>query len=98
LIPLEEIIADAFGVGVASKRVRAEYEALLEKGGSEFEILLDADIDHLKGMTLPDIAKGIIRVREGKVNIEPGYDGEYGKIEIFSEKVKENLSNQKKLL
>ena len=97
LIPLEEIIADAFSVGVASKRVREEYENLLKALGSEFDILLDAQIDVLRSATLPEIAEGIIRVREGKVHIEPGYDGEYGKIEIFKEGEQEKLTNQETL-
>jgi PHP family Zn ribbon phosphoesterase len=28
--------------------------------------------------------EGIMRVRTGNVNIVPGYDGEYGKVSIFS--------------
>jgi len=98
LIPLEEIIADAFGIGVASKRVRAEYEKLIEAVGSEFQVLLDADSSVLSNATLPEIAEGIIRVREGKVSIEPGFDGEYGKIKIFREGEQENLTSQKTLL
>jgi len=26
-----------------------------------------------------------MRVREGRLSIEPGYDGEYGKVKIFGE-------------
>lgn len=97
LIPLEEIIADALGVGTASKRVREEYEKLLQALGSEFQILLDTDDATLKSATLPEIAEGIKRVREGKVKIEPGYDGEYGKIKIFEEGEQQAITTQKSL-
>jgi len=98
LIPLEEVIADSFGVGVASKRVREEYEKMIRVLGNEFSILLDAEPKSLKEATLPEIAEGIIRVREGNVHIEPGYDGEYGKIKIFKEGEQQTVTTQKTLL
>ena len=97
LIPLEEIIADSFGVGVASKRVREEYEKMIHSLGSEFSILLDMDEATLKVAALPEVAAGILRVREGKVHIEPGYDGEYGKIEIFKQGEQQEITSQKSL-
>jgi len=97
LIPLEEIIADALGVGTVSKRVREEYEKLIHTVGDEFSILLDADIAGLQSATLPEIAEGIKRVREGNVHIEPGFDGEYGKIEIFKEGEPKTFTTQKSL-
>jgi DNA helicase II / ATP-dependent DNA helicase PcrA len=83
LIPLEEIIADTLHVGVATKRVREAYNNIIQALGNEFAILLDATEQDVKAATLPEIAEGIMRVRKGEVHIEPGYDGEYGKIEIF---------------
>jgi len=97
LIPLEEIIADALGVGTASKRVREEYERLIQALGSEFQILLDADMGAIRSATLPEIAEAIARVREGKVSIEPGYDGEYGKIKIFEQGEQKSITPQKSL-
>ena len=97
LIPLEEIIADALGVGVISRRVREEYEKLIHTLGSEFEILLNADQSSLQSATLPEIAEGIIRVRERRVQIEPGYDGEYGKIKIFEQGEQQAITPQKSL-
>ena len=83
MVPLDEIIAAAFGVGTASKRVKEEYQRLVEKIGSEFRVLIDASDADLKAATAPEVAEGILRVREGRLRIEPGYDGEYGHVKIF---------------
>ncbi len=83
LIPLEEIIADVLGVGTGTKQSQEEYKKLISHFGNEFAVLLDAKPEEIASSTLPEITEGIVRVREGKVSIDPGYDGEYGKIEIF---------------
>jgi uncharacterized protein (TIGR00375 family) len=86
LIPLEEIIAEAMGFRMGTKSVESEYERLVEKGGSEFHILLEATPDELKTYIPERILEGILRVRQGKVSILPGHDGVYGKINLFPEK------------
>lgn len=85
LVPLQEIIAESFNMGKGSKRVQNEYFSMIEKGGNEFEILLDKSFDELKKITEPTIVEAIKRVREGKLNIEPGYDGVYGKVQIYKD-------------
>ncbi len=94
LIPLKEIIADALGQGEETLEVEKEYQKLIEKFGNEFNVLLNIPRSDLGATTLPEIAEGIIRAREGKVLIEPGYDGVYGKIRIFSKEEKKDLSKQ----
>lgn len=84
-IPLAEIIADVKGVGVSSKAVQSEYEALVHQFGNELKILSDVARKEFPKSVSPKIVEGIMRVREGNVHIEPGYDGEYGKIKIFEE-------------
>ncbi|OHA65198.1 MAG: DNA helicase UvrD [Candidatus Wildermuthbacteria bacterium RIFCSPHIGHO2_01_FULL_49_22b] len=97
LIPLQEIIADALHQGVGTKRGKEEYEKLIRRFENEFAVLLDAPEKELQEATLPEIAEGIVRVREGKVQIEPGYDGEYGKIKIFEEDEQRYSLSQKTL-
>ena len=89
LIPLMEIIAGALNQGVETKGVENEYLRLVSTYGSEFRILLDLPLEELEKSTPPKILEGIKRVREENVNITPGFDGVYGKIQIFGEKEKE---------
>jgi len=94
LVPLKEIVAEALGMTVVTKRVEQEYNNLLEKAGSELEILIDSSRKDIEAVSLPEIAEGIIRVREGKVFIEPGYDGVYGTVKIFSQQEPKTLIKQ----
>jgi PHP family Zn ribbon phosphoesterase len=88
LVPLEEIIAAAFGQGVGTVAVRQEYDRLVDAGGSELHLLLALDPEELKTFVPPRILEGILRVRKGALKIAPGYDGVYGTIEIFGEEEK----------
>mgnify|MGYP000026493219 CR=1 FL=1 len=83
LIPLDEIIAEAKGVGKNSVAVEREYRSLISRYGTEFEILLKVPNDELSKHLPKRIADGIMRMRQGKINIEAGYDGEYGVISLF---------------
>lgn len=95
VIPLEEIIADVLDVGTQSRKVLAMYERMVgqtigkigesENRITEFQILLDLNEDQITKISSPEIAKAIIRVREGNVHIEGGYDGVFGKVHIFSD-------------
>lgn len=83
LIPLDEIIAEAKGIGKGSVAVEREYRACIAKFGTEFDILLRAsEAELFKGLPRR-IAEGVMRVRQGKVEIKAGFDGEYGIISIF---------------
>jgi len=85
LIPLAEVIAETLDVGAASKAVSRVYHSLTEKLGSEFHILMDASRDYIEEAGSEMIGEAVERVRRGDVGIEPGYDGEFGKIRIFTD-------------
>lgn len=94
LLPLEEIIAGALRVRVGTRAVETEYERLVERGGSEFRILLDATPDELASFIPPNMLDGIIRMRQGKVSVVPGHDGVYGKVDLFPERLEEGESKE----
>ena len=96
LVGLDDTIAEALGVfGKKTKAVTREYENLISKGGSEFKALLDLSYEELAKITLPEIVEAIRRNREGKVKIDPGYDGVYGTVRLFNDKEKEKIKQEK---
>lgn len=97
LIPLKEIIAEITGVGVNSKKVNKTYYQVLEKYGSEFDVLLNIPLDILKEPPLPLLDEAIRRMREKEVIIKEGFDGEYGVIKVFDEQELQNISQDKSL-
>ena len=97
LVPLLEIIANVLNQGTGTKEVEKQYKNLIEKFGSEFNILLDISKEKMEGNTLPEIIEGIIKVRNGDVVKEPGYDGVFGKIKIFSKGEQKKSLKQKTL-
>jgi uncharacterized protein (TIGR00375 family) len=97
LIPFDEIIADAKGVARGSVSVEREYMSLVSKFGTEFDILLRASREALQRGLPKRIAEGVLRVREGKVSIKAGYDGEYGVISIFGEDDSKQESHDQQL-
>ncbi len=93
MVPLDGIIAEALGVASAtSKKVQVEYMNIVKEFGNEIAVLFDRTREELESHMLPEIAEGIIRVREGKLHIEPGYDGLYGKVKIFEEGERKEIS------
>lgn len=99
IVPLPEIIASAFGVKSAtSKRVQAEFFRLIAALGNEFYILLDVPLEKIAAVADPLVVEGIRRMRAGTIHIEPGYDGAFGVVEVFSEDERKTLEPQQQNL
>jgi uncharacterized protein (TIGR00375 family) len=83
LLPLSEIIATVLGVDSPStQHVWSIYNSLVARFGDEYSVLIDAPKEALIAAVNEKIADAIIRVREGKVKVIPGYDGVYGQLVI----------------
>lgn len=94
IIPLSEVIAETLKTNPNSKAVINSYYRLISALGPEFRILLDTPYADIKGVSDQLIAEAIKRMREGRVHISPGFDGEYGKIKIFEDTERDPLRGQ----
>lgn len=97
LIPLIEIIAEVFQQGVNTQKVKQAYSQLIVRADSELAVLLNLSGLELAKITYPEIAEGVKRMRAGQIISQPGYDGVYGKINLFTDEEKKNFNSGKKL-
>lgn len=98
LIPLPELLGEAFGTSAVSKKVQAAYFDLLGKLGPEFSILRERSIEDIQSAGGFLLGEAVRRMRAGKVIRQGGYDGEYGVISVFQPGDKETLLGQTTLL
>ena len=86
LLPLSEIISTVLHVDSPStQKVWSIYNLLIKNFGSEYAVLIDASLDALSRFVDEKIAEAIVRVREGRVKVVPGYDGVYGRLVVFAD-------------
>jgi len=82
LLPLREVLSQALRVGKASKRVARTYEALVSELGGEYRVLVDAPRAGVEAVAGEAVAAAVSAAREGRLEIEPGYDGAWGTVRI----------------
>jgi PHP family Zn ribbon phosphoesterase len=85
LIPLNEIIGQATGKTAECRSVWEIYFRFIHEFGDEHTILTEVPIEQLARLSPKKVSQGIARMRQGKVNIIPGHDGVYGKINLFAD-------------
>jgi uncharacterized protein (TIGR00375 family) len=83
LVPLEEVIGEALGVGRDTGQVHKMYESMVAALGSEFEILLNSSVPDIERNSNDRVALGIERMRRGEVQATAGYDGVFGVIQVL---------------
>ena len=98
IVPLVDILSEIFEVGPKTKKVAAYYTKAIEALGPELGILLDKSAEEIDSANVPLLAEAIMKMRTGDIKIDPGYDGEFGKVKLFSRQEKEGLKGEKNLL
>jgi PHP family Zn ribbon phosphoesterase len=95
MIPLSEILSVILKKAVATKTVWGEYNKLVAGGRSEYDVMRNISLEELKKLTNEKIAEVIIKNREGKIKVVPGYDGVYGVPQLGDEIVLEKKEELK---
>ena len=97
IIPLVDILSEIFRVGPKSKKVSQAYFGALEKLGSEFNILHYLEPQGIDAAGIPLLGEAVHRMRQKEITVDPGYDGEYGQVKIFSRYERQQALGQKSL-
>ena len=98
MVPLADILSEVFSVGPKTKKVTTHYNKAIKALGPELSILLDFPLDKIETAGVPMLSEAIEKMRQGEIHVEPGFDGEYGKVRIFSQKEREALKGEKYFL
>ncbi len=80
--PLPELIAAAEGFSLSSVKVSRIYEKLLNELGNEFFLLREAETSDIAAVSSENVAKAVESLRQGKVHWNPGFDGQFGRMEL----------------
>ena len=83
IIPLKEILSEITETGVTSKRISGIYNNLMKEAGPELELLLNLPVNEVPKFGREILPEAISRMRDKKIYIKEGFDGEYGRINVF---------------
>lgn len=78
LLPLHEILSLYYNVSMNSKKVWEIYNNLIKEFSNEFNILINVSREDLLKVSEEKLVDLILKNRDGKIKVKPGYDGEYG--------------------
>jgi len=95
LVPLQEILAECIGSTIASQSLQNEYKKLTDDLGGEFNVLLKAKAVEIEKISGSRVAEGIVKVRNGDIDVDPGYDGVFGVVKIWGDKKEELIEDSK---
>jgi len=97
VVPLADILSEIFEVGPKTKKVTGYFNKAVEALGPELEILTQKTFEEIDRAGVPLLAEAVKKMREGDLHIDPGFDGEYGTVNLFTREEKEEIRGERNL-
>ncbi|HMA97148.1 MAG TPA: endonuclease Q family protein, partial [Polyangiaceae bacterium] len=91
LVPLEETIAEVLDAGGSSRKVQDLCARMLRLLGPELHILKDLPLEEVEAAAGFPVREAIRRIRCGQMAMQPGYDGEFGVVKVFTDAERKEL-------
>jgi DNA helicase II / ATP-dependent DNA helicase PcrA len=98
LVPLADTAAELLGASASNRAVVELCDRMLRTLGPELYILKDAPLEEIEIAGGSAIREAIRRIRCGEMEMEAGYDGEFGNVKVFTEAERLELSGRIGLL
>ncbi len=95
-VPLQEVISNASGKSPGSEYVKKAYAGLVAAFGTEFGVFLDAGTEEIRRID-PKLGEAMDNMRNGKINITPGYDGVFGVVDLLNKMPAQKKGGQKSI-
>ncbi|MEM0475951.1 MAG: endonuclease Q family protein [Candidatus Norongarragalinales archaeon] len=96
VLPLHELLAAVYASTLASRRVNEVGSRLIAECGSELAVLLDAPPEKLRRAADEKIVALVLANREGALRVRPGFDGEYGVLQLTAREREEGVKAARK--
>jgi len=86
LLPLHELVSLHLNSSLSSKKTWDLYNILVKDFKNEFDILLEVSGEEMRSKNIDEkLVDLILRNRQGKIRVKPGYDGTYGEVLLEEE-------------
>jgi DNA helicase-2/ATP-dependent DNA helicase PcrA len=95
LVPLTDLLSEILQVGPKTQKVSQAYREAIETLGPELRILQELNPDDIDQAGIPLLGEAVQRMREKRVDIIPGFDGEYGRVKIFTVQERAQIQGQR---
>ena len=82
LVPLPEVVGQILAARPGSRKVETACSRIVTELGAELDVLCQLPLDQIRAFS-ETLGEAVSRIRQKTIQLDAGFDGQYGKISIF---------------